>query len=295
MIKSMTGFGRGEGKCGRAEAICEIRTVNSKYLDVNARIPGVAASFEARIKGILGDCQISRGKADIRLEIGCTDGAASAVTFDESLARSYLDAMNSLSDALGEGKVFTVRDVIGRPEVLKVTEAELPEEDVLSAAEMALRSACEVLSGMRRSEGEKLMLDFDSRLKRCGELLSAIEAESESAKDAYFSRLRERLMRTLEEYNVAADEQRILTECAIFADKVAIDEETVRLHSHISAFYELTSTDEACGRKLDFLVQEMNREANTIGSKCSDAYVARMVVDLKNEIEKIREQVQNIE
>jgi hypothetical protein len=120
-------------------------------------------------------------------------------------------------------------------------------------------------------------------------------AERFGVTGAYFSRLRERLMRTLEEYNVAADEQRILTECAIFSDKVAIDEETVRLRSHIAAFYELASSDEACGRKLDFLVQEMNREANTIGSKCSDAFVARMVVDLKNEIEKIREQVQNIE
>ena len=295
MPKSMTGFGRGEGNCGRAEAVCEIKTVNSKFLDVNARLPGVAASFEARIKGILGDCRISRGKADIRLEIGCADGATCAVTFDESLARAYLDAMNSLSDTLGEGRVFTVRDVVGKPEVLKVTEAELSEQDVLSAAETALRGACEALYEMRRSEGEKLMLDFDSRLKKCGELLSVIEAESERARGAYFSRLRERLMRTLEEYNVAADEQRILTECAIFSDKVAIDEETVRLRSHIAAFYELASSDEACGRKLDFLVQEMNREVNTIGSKCSDAFVARMVVDLKNEIEKIREQVQNIE
>ena len=295
MPKSMTGFGRGEGRCGSAELICEIKTVNSKFLDVNARLPGAGASFEAKIKNILIDCGISRGKADIRFELGDTSNSSIAVSVNALLARAYLDAMNSLSEELGEGRVFTARDVIGKPDVLTVTEAEIPEEDFHVAAETALRNACEVLCGMRQSEGEKLMLDFDLRLKRCVELVTAIERESEQTKGAYFSRLHERLVRTLEEYNVAADEQRILTECAIFADKVAVDEETVRLRSHIAAFYELTSSDEACGRKLDFLVQEMNREANTIGSKCSDASVAHMVVELKNEIEKIREQVQNIE
>ena len=295
MPKSMTGFGRGEATCGGASVVCEIRTVNSKFLDVNSRLPGCGASFEARIKGILGDCRIARGKADVRLEVEYLSGSSNAVTFDEPLARAYLEAMNSLSDALGEGRSFGVRDVIGKPGVLTVTETEIPEEEFSVAAESALRNACAVLCEMRQSEGEKLMLDFDARLKRCGELLTAIEGESEQARGAYFSRLRERLMRTLEEYRVDADEQRILTECAIFADKVAIDEETVRLRSHIAAFYELAGSDEACGRKLDFLVQEMNREANTIGSKCSDASVARMVVELKNEIEKIREQVQNIE
>lgn len=295
MPKSMTGFGRGEATYGGAEIVCEIRTVNSKFLDINARLPGAGASFEAKIKNILCDCGISRGKADIRFELGHSSSSASTVTFDAPLAKAYLDAMNSLSDALGEGRVFTVRDVVGKPDVLKVTEAEIPEAEFHTAAEAALRNACEMLYEMRRSEGEKLMHDFDCRLKRCGELLSAVEGESEQTRSTYFSRLRERLCRTLDEYKVNADEQRILTECAIFADKVAIDEETVRLRSHIAAFYELTSSDEACGRKLDFLVQEMNREANTIGSKCSDAAVARMVVELKNEIEKIREQVQNIE
>lgn len=295
MPKSMTGFGRGEGRCGGAEIVCEIRTVNSKFLDVNARLPGFGASFEPKIKNILTECGISRGKVDVRFELECTQSSMSAVSCDVALARAYLDAMNSLSEALGEGRQFTVRDVVGKPDVLKVTEAQIPEADFNTAAETALRNACTALCAMRTREGEKLMLDFDQRLRRCGELVSAVESESERTKGTYFSRLCERLSRTLEEYNVTADEQRILTECAIFADKVAVDEETVRLRSHIAAFYELTDSDEACGRKLDFLVQEMNREANTIGSKCSDASVARMVVELKNEIEKIREQVQNIE
>lgn len=295
MPKSMTGFGRGEGRCGGAEIVCEIRTVNSKFLDVNARLPGFGASFEPKIKNILTECGISRGKADVRFELESTQTALAAVSCDVALARAYLDAMNSLSEALGEGRQFTVRDVVGKPDVLRVTEAEIPEADFNTAAETALRAACAVLCEMREREGEKLMLDFDLRLKRCGELIFAVERESEQTKDTYFSRLRERLSRTLDEYKVEADEQRILTECAIFADKVAVDEETVRLRSHIAAFYELTDSGEACGRKLDFLVQEMNREANTIGSKCSDASVARMVVELKNEIEKIREQVQNIE
>ena len=222
MPKSMTGFGRGEGGCGGAEIICEIKTVNSKFLDVNARLPGSGASFESKIKNILSDCKISRGKADIRFELRNSYGSTSSVSFDAPLAKAYLDAMNSLSEALGEGRAFTVRDVIGKPDVLRVTEAEIPEAEFNTAAEAALRAACAVLCEMRESEGEKLMLDFDCRLKKCGELLTAIERESEQARGAYFSRLHERLCRTLDEYNVNADEQRILTECAIFSDKVAV-------------------------------------------------------------------------
>ncbi len=295
MLRSMTGFGRGEGTEGSVRVTCEIKTVNSKFLDVSAKLSQGFASFEAEIKAILAEEKISRGKTDIRFDVEIEGGSGTKITADELLAGEYLNAMNALSEKLGDGTVFTLRDVIGKPEVLKSVTAEISEEDFKAAASAALRSAVVTLRGMRESEGEKLGRDFDARLLKIEEISHEVDSLSEEAKSGYFKRLEARLRKVLDEEGVTPDEGRILTECAIFADRVAVDEETVRLRAHIEAFRALFSDEDAVGRRLDFLTQEMNREANTIGSKCQDSSIAHRVVVLKNEIEKIREQVQNIE
>lgn len=295
MLRSMTGFGRGESAVGGVSVVCEIKTVNSKFLDVSVKLPLRFAFFEPAIKSLLTENGITRGKADVRFEVDFGEDSSVTVEADAALAKQYLDALNALSAAVGDGTVFTVRDVVGKPDVLKLSDAEIPADAFVAPATGALAMACRALTEMRGAEGEKLYRDFDRRLIRCSAIVDDIDRLSEQLKSGYYSRLEERLRKALEDYKITPDEQRILTECAIFADKVSVDEETVRLRSHVTAFRELCDSNEAVGRKLDFLVQEMNREANTIGSKCSDKDVAHMVVELKNEIEKIREQVQNIE
>lgn len=294
MLKSMTGFGRGEGKAQGCTVTCEIKTVNSKYLDVNAKLPKSYSAFESKIKDILSAGGVFRGKADVWFEINYTAESARTVTVDLHLAQQYLEAMNSLAKTLRIKDRVTLKDVISRPDVLCITENALPEEAFFAAAGEALEKAAAQLVAMRSAEGEKLYRDITSRIDTCVAFTNEIDSLSEKSKNGYYSRLEERLRAVLEDNRVTPDESRMLTECAIFADKVSVDEETVRLRAHTEAFRKLMLED-ACGRRLDFLVQEMNREANTIGSKCSDSTVAHKVVALKNEIEKIREQIQNIE
>lgn len=294
MLKSMTGFGRGEGKAGGCVVVCEIKTVNSKYLDVNAKIPKGYSAFESKIKEILSIEGVYRGKADVWFDVKTTDVNTHDVKVDVALARQYLTAMRELAHELKIREKVTLKDVVSRPDVLCVTETALPEEDFFKAASEALTNAARQLVAMRSSEGEKLYADVISRLDLCEKLSFEIDELSEASKKGYYSRLEERLRMVLSDNRVTPDEARMLTECAIFADKVSVDEETVRLRAHTEAFRKLAQ-EESCGRRLDFLVQEMNREANTIGSKCSDSDVAHKVVSLKNEIEKIREQIQNIE
>lgn len=294
MLKSMTGFGRGEGSAGGCCVVCEIKTVNSKYLDINAKLPKSYSAFESKIKDVLSDSGVFRGKTDIWFEIRYGDGSSKTVSADVSLAKQYLEAMQLLSRELKLKDKVTLRDVVSRPDVLCVVEKDLPEEDFFAAAEQALRNAASQLVSMREAEGAKLYRDVSARIDTCNRLTEEIEELSEQSKNGYYSRLEEKLRAVLDDNRVTPDESRILTECAIFADKVSVDEETVRLKSHSEAFKALMLED-ACGRRLDFLVQEMNREANTIGSKCSDSGIAHKIVALKNEIEKIREQIQNIE
>lgn len=290
----MTGFGRGEGRACGCVVVCEIKTVNSKYLDISAKIPKGYSAFESRIKDILTSAGVYRGKADVWFDVKAADGSNRDVKVDAALARQYLIAMRELASELKIRERVTLKDVISRPDVLCVTEAAVPEEEFFTAASEALTNAARQLVSMRSSEGEKLYADVISRLGVCERLSYEIDELSEASKKGYYSRLEERLRSVLADNRVTPDEARMLTECAIFADKVSVDEETVRLRAHTEAFRKL-ATEEACGRRLDFLVQEMNREANTIGSKCSDSDVAHKVVSLKNEIEKIREQIQNIE
>lgn len=290
----MTGFGRGEGTSNSCTVVCEIKTVNSKYLDINAKLPKSYAAFEPKIKEILTENHIFRGKTDIWFDVSAANGDGRSVNVDIDLAEQYLDALRTLGKELGlKGKV-ALKDIVSRPDVLSVVERSASEEDFFKAAHEALAKAAGALVVMREAEGEKLYADITSRIANCRALTDEIDALSESSKSGYFSRLEERLRAVLADNRITPDEARMLTECAIFADRVSVDEETVRLRAHFDAFMLLID-EESCGRRLDFLVQEMNREANTVGSKCSDSTIAHKVVSLKNEIEKIREQIQNIE
>ncbi len=291
----MTGFGRGEAVSCTLRVLCEIKTVNSKFLDISVKLPSGFAFFESSVKGILAECGISRGKADIRLEYELEGVSGAEVVSDHALAVEYLNAMNALADSICDGTRFTLRDVIGKPDVLKVKDVKIDDSEFSSAADAALRAACRELLLMRENEGGRLKLDFENRLSKIDEVTNEINELSENGKKGYFEKLESRLKVILADGGITPDEQRILTECAIFADKAALDEETVRLKSHTDAFRSLFEDGEPVGRRLDFLTQEMNREANTIGSKCQDSKIAHRVVVLKNEIEKIREQVQNIE
>lgn len=295
MIKSMTGFGRGESARGGLHIVCEIKTVNGKYLDVSARLPRRFSFFEPSVKGLLSYNGITRGKADVTFEVAFEGAAASHISVNTDLAEQYLTALNSLADELSLPHVTDVREIASKPDVLAVVDAEIDGNVFSQAAEEALKAAAVQVCTMREAEGEKLLSDFFSKLSLCEELVTEVEKLSENSQKGYYSRLEARLKKALEDYRITPDESRMLTECAIFADKVAVDEETVRLRSHFKAFREITRSGEPCGRRLDFLVQEMNREVNTIGSKCSDSDVAHKIVSLKNEIEKIREQIQNIE
>ncbi len=295
MIKSMTGFGRGESTLDGLHVVCELKTVNSKYLDVSVRLPRRFSFYEPSVKGVLADSGIARGKTDVSFEVTLEGVAASQISVNTDLALHYMSALNSLADELSLPHVSDVREIASKPDVLTVLDAQIDEDLFSQTAGEALRAAAAQVCAMREAEGEKLLSDFFSKLSLCESLVAEVEKLSENSQKGYYSRLEARLKKALEDYRITPDESRMLTECAIFADKVAVDEETVRLRSHFKAFREITRSGEPCGRRLDFLVQEMNREVNTIGSKCSDSDVAHKIVSMKNEIEKIREQIQNIE
>ncbi len=297
----MTGYGRGEHTAHGRAMVAEVRAVNNRYLDCTVKMPRAYIFAEDALKKEV-QAQVDRGKVDVFLSIQEEQGRGLQVKTDLELAKSCLAAVNGLADALdlngGEqdlsrAQTERLKLVARFPDVLTV---EKPEEDLetlqadlLEVLALALKD----FNAMRATEGEKLRADILSRAQTIERLVGEIERRSPETVNAYRQRLEAKLREVLE--NRQIDESRILTEAAIFADKVAVDEETVRLRSHLAQLREMLTRGGATGRKLDFLVQEFNREANTIGSKCSDLNVTKLVVDLKAEIEKIREQVQNIE
>ncbi len=295
MIKSMTGYGRGETLLNGRRLAVQVRAVNNRYLDCTVKLPRDCLFAEDAVRTQVGKV-ISRGKVDVFFTIDELENEAVSVAINESLARAYLDALRRLS-ALGEkgevaGPVSPVA-LAQFPEVLTVEkkqeDAQTLQADILAVLSLAL----EDLETMRRKEGERLAADVLSRAQAVENCVAQIERRSPQTVEEHRAKLEEKLRQMLQ--SVQPDEARLLTEAAIFAEKVAVDEETVRLRSHLVQLRELLSQGGAVGRKLDFLIQEFNREANTIGSKCSDLESSRLVVDMKAEIEKIREQVQNIE
>ncbi len=292
MVKSMTGYGRAEDTLNGCTITVELRSVNNRYLDCNVRMPRLYLFAEETIKSRLQNT-ISRGKVDVFVTLDSTGGEQVQVSVNQPLADGYYAALTQLAERYGLSKDISVSLLSRFPDVLL---AEKAEEDV----EQRAQDICSVLDRaladfdqMRTREGARLEADVLSRAARIEELVGKVEERSPQTVAEYRAKLEARMNEVLS--NTQLDPARILTEAAIFADKVAVDEETVRLRSHIGQLRHMLEQGGATGRKLDFLIQEFNREANTIGSKCSDIDIARHVVDIKAEIEKIREQVQNIE
>ncbi len=294
MIRSMTGYGRGEATRNGRKITVELRSVNNRYLDCGVKMPRAYIFAEDAIKTRVGQA-ISRGKVDVFVNIVQTEGEALAVTVNEELAKAYVDALQKLT-ALGMGfveRTYRATDLARFPDVLTVEKKEEDLEAVAADICAVLDLALEDFNAMREREGEKLAADILGRADTIEAYTGKVEERSPQTVAEYRARLEAKMQEVLA--NTQLEEGRILTEAAIFADKVAVDEETVRLRSHLEQLREMLSKGGATGRKLDFLIQEFNRETNTIGSKCSDIDISRMVVDMKAEIEKIREQVQNIE
>lgn len=292
MIKSMTGYGRFEGVIDGRNVVFEIKSVNHRFLELQCRTPRGCGFIEETIKNIVSE-YVTRGKADVFVSIEADDSLDAEVSINRSLAAGYLKALQQLRDEFGLKDDITVSSISKYSDIFTVRKAPENEEKLCEITEKAGRQALTEFVAMREREGDKLKTDVLSRCDIIISIVEEIEARSPKIVEEYRERLYTRLQDVLGDTTI--DPQRILTEAAIFADKTAVDEETVRLRSHIDQLREMLTADQAVGRKLDFIVQEMNREANTIGSKVSDAEMAHKVVDIKAEIEKIREQIQNIE
>lgn len=295
MIKSMTGFGREHVIADGREIIVEIRSVNHRYFEFTARTPRTYGYLDEKLKSFLKG-GISRGKVEVAVSIYNQEGTDAEIELNLPVAKGYLDALRAASNELDLRDDLALSNIMRMPDVFTVVKKTEDEEVIWNQVKGVAQTALERFVQMRETEGVKMYEDVSSRLDFIEETVGKIEEYQPSVAKSYSDRLYEKISETLKSLDIdKIDHQRVLTEVAIFADKVAIDEETVRLRSHISQFRDLIKSDEPVGRKLDFLVQEVNREVNTIGSKANDLTIARMVVDLKAEIEKIREQIQNIE
>ena len=292
LIKSMTGYGRAVETVNGREFTVEIRSVNNRYLDCTVKLPRALSFAEDAVKQAV-KATVSRGKVDVCITQNAAAAESGKVSLNRGVLEGYLAAMRQMAADYGVADDISVSTLSRLPEVFLVEKPEVDEAQLLEDLLSVVGKALDAYDAMRRTEGQALERDLRSRGQTILDLVSQVEAGSEQTVKDYRARLEAKLREVLE--NTAIDESRILTEAAIFADKVAVDEETVRLRSHLQQMDAMLTAGGAVGRKLDFLLQEMNREANTIGSKCSDVRLARIVVEIKAELEKIREQTQNIE
>lgn len=292
MTKSMTGYGMAKGSSGKLDITIELRSVNNRFLDCTVRIPRVYTALEDMIKSRVQKT-ISRGKLDVFVTIDASRADDVVISVNESVADAYYAALETISARYGVPNDATAMGLARLQDVLFVTKAETDMDALAADISVILDEAVADFDAMRQREGERLRADVLSRSCEVERLVGLAEERSPVTVTEYRERLEKRIREVLESNTV--DEARIVTEAAIFADKTAVNEETVRLRSHLAQLRGLLDANEPVGRKLDFLVQEFNREANTIGSKGNDVEMARIVVDLKSEIEKIREQIQNIE
>ena len=292
VVKSMTGYGRAVETVNGREFTVEIRSVNNRYLDCTVKLPRAVSFAEDAVKQAVKQA-VSRGKVDVFITIKSETAEDTSVSLNKSVLEGYLAAMRQMVTEFGVKDDISVSTVSRLPEVFTVEKPEVDEEQLLSDLMSVVQKALAGYDAMRCTEGAALDADLRSRGKTILELVSRVEQGNSQTVIDYRARLEAKLKEVLAATNI--DESRILTEAAIFADKVAVDEETVRLRSHLDQMNTMLTNGGAVGRKLDFLLQEMNREANTIGSKCTDVRLARIVVDIKAELEKIREQTQNIE
>ena len=292
LIKSMTGYGRAVETVNGREFTVELRSVNNRYLDCSVRLPRILSFGEEAVKQAV-KASVSRGKVDVYISVRSECGDEVQVSLNESVLKGYLAAMHRMTEEFGVKDDIAVSTVSRLPEVFQIEKPQVDEEQLLSDLMSVVQNALTGYDEMRTTEGKALENDLRSRGNTILDFVTLVEQGNAQTVIDYRTKLENKLREVLE--NTSIDESRILTEAAIFADKVAVDEETVRLRSHIDQMNQMLTTGGAIGRKLDFLLQEMNREANTIGSKCTDVNLARVVVDIKAELEKIREQTQNIE
>lgn len=292
MIKSMTGYGSASGSAQGFNISVELKSVNNRFLDTSVRIPRSFMFAEEAVKAAV-QRHISRGKVDVFVTVDSAGTDEVCVKVNESLLKGYVAAVRQIAQEYGLNDDISAMSVARFPEVLTVEKADIDTEAVAAAIGELTELALEDFDKMRMREGEKLRDDVLNRLQTIESLVSTVERSAPETVRAYQSRLEQKMQEVLGTAGI--DESRILTEAAIFADHIAVDEETVRLRSHMSQLKQMVEGSSPTGRKIDFLVQEFNREANTIGSKCQNSAIAHTVVDLKSEIEKIREQIQNIE
>ncbi|MGI6264832.1 MAG: YicC/YloC family endoribonuclease [Acutalibacteraceae bacterium] len=292
MIRSMTGFGRRQATVDGMAITVEIKSVNHRYYEYSSRLPRGYGFLDEKLKSYLQD-RIARGKVEVYVSIETQDAPGSEVLVNYTLAESYLNALAELSERYGLQNDVSALALSRYPDILTVRKAPDDENAIWNAVRQVADGALDAFVAMREKEGARLR---DDVLSRAGTILAAVEKVEERSPQtvkAHMDKVQARMRELLD--GAVVDEQRLLTEAALYADKIAVAEETVRLRSHLSQLEHMLGGDEAVGRKLDFLVQEINREANTIGSKCQDVELARIVVDIKAEVEKIREQIQNIE
>ena len=292
MIRSMTGYGRAQAVIGGRDITVEIRSVNHRYLEFSAKLPRGCGYLEDKLKG-LAQGAASRGKVEVGVLLQTVDSPDTQVAVNKELARAYVGALREMGEELGLTDVLSLSVVARFGEIFTLRRSPDDEEAIWAAVEQVARQAVERFVAMRRAEGARLREDILGRLLTIEAGVARVEERSPQTVAEYRARLTARMEELLGK--AAIDEQRILAEAALVADRLAVDEETVRLRSHLAQLRTILDSPEAVGRKLDFLVQEMNREANTIGSKAQDVAIAQVVVEIKSEIEKIREQIQNIE
>jgi uncharacterized protein (TIGR00255 family) len=297
MMNSMTAFGRHRADLGGRTLTVEIKSVNSRYFDFSARMPRAISYLEEKLKPYLQSRGITRGKIEVSIqqEASATGGRAANIVLNETVAAGYIAALRELRDKFGLTDDISVMSVARNTDIFITPAAEEDADRAWEELRGVLDVALDVFLTARRNEGARLEADMVAKLDGIAEHVAVIEANSAREIAGYRDKLMERLQNMLADNKITIDENRILTECAIAADKLAIDEELVRLRSHFDTFREITASEEPVGRRLDFLMQEINRETNTIGSKCGDLELARTVVNIKAELEKIREQIQNIE
>ena len=292
MVKSMTGYGRKKAENDQREVTVEIKSVNHRYLDLNIKVPRIYSFLEEAVKSAVSS-RVSRGKVDVFVSVFTKDGKDVKVTPNLELIREYVEALRQVRDTFGLADDISTMGVAQMPDALSIDKEEPDNEAVQQQVLEVVGQALEEYDAMRRAEGARLCQDIVQRAGRIGQLVDHVEERSPQTVEEYRKRISARMQELLGDTEIA--EQRILAEAALFADKVSVTEEIVRLRSHLAQLNTMLSADTAVGRKLDFLGQEMNREANTIGSKANDYELAQTVVEIKAEIEKIREQIQNIE
>ena len=292
MIRSMTGYGRAVETTEGMTVTVEIKSVNHRFFEFTPKVYRTYSFLEDKLKAYLQQ-YISRGKVDCYVQIETDADDASTVEINHSLAAGYMKAVDELCAKYGLERSNSVELLTSHPDIFSVRKTPADEETVWNRVRPAVQSAVTAFLAMRETEGQKLKEDVLARANSIVEAVTFIEKRSPETVREYNEKLKARIRELLEDSTV--DEQRLLTEAAIFADKIAVAEETVRLRSHIDQLRAMFESGEPIGRKLDFLIQEINREANTIGSKGSDIEIARKVIDIKAEVEKIREQIQNIE